>query len=121
MVTTISSSLSGGGNFTIIRNDVSSNSHSFSLSKNVCRQRQHQPEKIQNYFPFRCATYQRVNNFFDTSSLFIKKQTNILAPNPGRFYLQQKTDMKNQTNIQEYCRYRDAQHHSSTKVNEKLK
>jgi len=40
----------------------------------------------------------------------------MLTLHTGTFYLQQKIKMKNQSNIQEYCRYRDAQSHIPRKV-----
>jgi len=120
MVTKIFSSLPGKEDFTKIRNDVNSNSRSVSPTNNACSSRQ-QPEKIQNYSPFRCATDQRRNNFFDRPFLFIKKQTNILPTHPDRFYSQKKTKMTNQSNIQEYCRYRNAQFHTPKTVNDNYK
>jgi hypothetical protein len=116
MVTAIFSSLPGKRNFTIEKGDVSSNSHSFSLRNNICVSYHQQRKKIQDYSRFRCADSERINNSSSTSFLFIKKQTNILAQHPGRFYIQQKTDMNKQSNIQEYCRYRDSQYHSPRKV-----
>jgi hypothetical protein len=111
----IFSSPSENQNFILVGNNAS-NSYIFSPTNNICVPSYQQPEKIQNYFQFRCATYQRVNKFFHTPFLFIKKQTNILAPHPGRFYFQQKTNMTNESNTQEYCRYRDAQYQTSTRV-----
>ena len=67
-----------------------------------------QLEKIQNYSSFRCANYQRVNNFLQTASVFIKKPTHHQLFHPGKYYIQKRTIMNNQTNIQEYRRYRDA-------------
>lgn len=116
MVTRVSSSLPGKENFTIIKADVSSNSHSFLPTNNICFLL-HPTRKIQNYSQFRCATYQPVNNFFYTPFLFIKKQTNILATYPGRFYIQEKTDMTQQLNMQEYSRYRTARCQTPVKVN----
>lgn len=75
-----------------------------------------QLEKTQNYSSFRCASYQRVNNFFQTASVFTKKQSHHQIFYPGKFYIQQRTNMNNQTNIQEYRRYRDAQHCGPAKV-----
>jgi hypothetical protein len=117
MIPTISSSLPGNQNFTTIKNDAS-NSHFLLPTSNVCRpiRRREQAKRIQNYSRSRCADFQRVNYFFDRPFLFIKKQTNILAPHPGRFYLQTRTDMNTESNVQEYCRYRDANHQMSMKV-----
>lgn len=115
MVTRIFSSLPGKENFTIIKADVSSNSHTISPTTNVCFLL-HSTRKTQNYSQFRCATYQRVNNFFSSSFIFIKKQTNLLAAHPARFYIKQRKDMNQESNMQEYSRYRDAQHQTSVKV-----
>ena len=83
---------------------------------NICIPSHHQLKKIQNYFQFRSAAYHRVNDFSNTPFVFIKKQTNIRASHPGSFYSQQKTNMNSGSNVQEYCRYRDAQFHSPIKV-----
>lgn len=115
MVTNIFS-LPGKEDFTIKRTDVSSSSRSVLLSNNIGLSRQHQVKKTQNYVQFRSATTQRVNDFFQTAFLFIKKQTNIRVPHPGRFYVQAKSKMNNQTNTQEYFRYRSAHSQTSTKV-----
>jgi hypothetical protein len=109
------SSSPGNNNFTIIRSNAN-NSYIFSPTNNVCVPTYQQPEKIQHYSQFRCATYQRVNNFFHTPFLFIKKQTNILATHPGRFYSQHKSNMNNESNTQQYRRYRDSQYQTSMKV-----
>jgi ADP-ribose pyrophosphatase len=116
MVTNIFS-LPGKEDFTIKRNDVSSSSHSVLPSNHIGLLRQHQAKKIQNYVQFRSAATQRVNNFFQTAFIFIKKQTNIRVPHPGRFYVQEKSNMNNQTNTQEYCRYRHANYQTSNKPN----
>ncbi len=120
MVTNIFS-LPGKEDFTIKRNDVCRSSRSVLLSNHVGLPRQHQEKKTQNYLQHRSASTLRVNNFFQTAFLFIKKQTNIQVPHPGRFYVQEKDKMNNQTNRQEYCRYRSANHHTSHKVNKILK
>jgi len=109
------SSSPGNNNFTIIRSNAN-NSYIFLPTSNVCVPTCQQPEKLQNYSRFRCGTYQRVNNFFYTPFLFIKKQTNILAPHPGRFYDQYKSNMTNEPNVQQYSRYRDSQYQTSLKV-----
>jgi len=122
MVTSVISSLPGKKNFTIRKNDGSNDSHFLSPTNNICLSLpHHQPKKIQKYSQFRCAEYQRVNNFFDTQFLLVKIQPNILTTHPGIFYLQQKTKMNNQSNTQEYCRYRDAQSRIPTKVIEQKK
>ena len=76
----------------------------------------HQREKTQNYSSFRRADDQQVNNVCQTASVFLKKTVLTQISYPGKFYIQKKVDMDQQTNVQEYRRYRDAQHHTATKV-----
>lgn len=98
------------------RRNVARNRHFFSPMNDPCARSPCQGKKIQNYFPFRCAAYQRVNNLFDAPSKFIKKQTAALASYPGKSYLREPATMNGQSNTQEYCRYRDAHHHTPRKV-----
>jgi hypothetical protein len=63
--------------------------------------------KIQNYFQFRSAEYQRGNNHFNK---FNKKQINYLTINSNQL------NIRNEINIQEYSRHRDATYQTSTKV-----
>ena len=110
-------SLPGKEDFIIERNDVSSGSHSVLLSSRIGLPQEQQAKKTQNYLPYRSAAIQRVNNSFQTASLFIKKQTSIRVPHPGRFYVQEKNSMNKQNNLQEYSLYRGANHQPANKVN----
>ena len=109
------SSIVGSSTFTTARNVVNRH-HSPLPMNNVYPSSQQPTQKIQNYFPYRCATYQRVNDFSNAPFKFIKKQPNILASYPGLFYSRNKSTMNNQSNVQEYRRYRDSQSHLSRKV-----
>ncbi|CAF3328825.1 unnamed protein product [Rotaria socialis] len=100
---------------TSIKNDF--NSLFFCSPKNnahlACNQL---PKKTQDYFPFRSATYQQLNNYSQTASVFIKRQINIFDRHPGRFFLKKTEIMNNRSNVQEYWRYRDSQNNGSTQT-----
>jgi hypothetical protein len=72
---------------------------------------QSQSKKTQDYFPFRSAEYQQITNH--TTKLYSsnKKQFNV-----NRLYTRNQTNINNEENIQEYHRYRNATHHTSTRV-----
>ncbi|CAF3346898.1 unnamed protein product [Rotaria sp. Silwood2] len=112
MVTRIFSSLRENENLTVEKND-SNSLHYYSPYNNVYISCDRQLKKIQNYFPYRSATSQRINDSDQTAFLFIKKQKKILNLHPGRFYVQQKTNMNGESRVQEYCRYRDAHNNGS--------
>lgn len=125
MVTQNFSSSPGKEDFTAEKNhqltscndgDGNSNARSALLTSIIHLPSRHQREKLQNYSSFRCADNQRVNNILQIASVFIKKQVTTQISYPGKFYIQNKRQMDHQTNIQEYRRYRDAQHHSPSKV-----
>jgi hypothetical protein len=73
-----------------------------------------QSKKIQNYFQFRSAEYPRITNHSNKPYLFTKK-----SPNSNRlYYMRNRTNMKTEEKIQEYCRYRNSTYDSPTKVSE---
>lgn len=90
-----------------------------SLKKNLQVSYYQRPQEKQNYFPFRSATYQRSQNYPRIEFISIIKQTNISSSYPSRFYLQKQEAMCSRSNVQEYCRYRDASSQGSAKVSNK--
>lgn len=103
-------SSSGKEDFIVEKNHLTNgNARSTSPANTTHLPSRCQLEKTQNYSSFRCANYQRVNKFLQTASVFIKKPTHHQLFHPGKFYIQKRTTMNNQMNIQEYRRYRDAQ------------
>ncbi|CAF3769194.1 unnamed protein product [Rotaria sordida] len=89
-----------------------------SQSINSCHSyvQQSPSKKIQNYFQHRSSEYQQVYNHSNNHYSFIDKRTNHLTSNSNQIFTQHKTNMNNESNIQEYCRYRNATQYSPTKV-----
>ena len=99
---------SGNEKFTEVQSHVSGLS---SINSSFSYPQRLQTKKIQNYSPLRSSEYQPVNNRCDKPYLSSKKQTNL-----SRLYMRDRTNMDNEQIIQEYCRYRNANYQTPTKV-----
>ncbi|CAF4301949.1 unnamed protein product [Rotaria sp. Silwood2] len=91
--------------FTELENN-DNKSRSISLSQSYLRQSQ--SKKLQNYFHYRSAEYQQVNNHSYKHYSFSEEQTNYRTSNSNEVFRRPGINMNNgQDNFQEYCRYRN--------------
>lgn len=104
---------SGNLNPVELRNDFNK---SLASKSSVCYHKQLKNNKVQNYYPFRCAEYHKLTNDFNKSKPLNRKQTNYPMSYSNRPYVRNNSSMDNEQNTQEYCRYRDASLSTTPKV-----